>query len=359
MQLANLPGVWPGDSEVPIGPTLRELLDAGAAISPLDAAGICNEVGQTVLALARAGWCHDALSADSIVPGTDGITRLADVEPHLRPMADDCSAVAAWADLVDQVAAAWGGQGKEGFHIVAEAGRHHGMSRALVELGALARALPASGVRRDSIRAAVSQYLADAATRAPLPPAVTSVTHLARRRDDANRESAVGEQPAPKRTSAAEIRFGPGVPAAARADASVAAAPVRRPLRRAQGALLFIGTAALAALLWWWLHRTQPLEVSAVTPVAVDAVLGCDQTADLSVTVRTNGEPGVIEYRWLRSDGTQSPVLVERLADGQYAASLVLHWKVVGRGTFHGQASAVITAPQPLTTSVGFDYICR
>jgi len=191
----------------------------------------------------------------------------------------------------------------------------------------------------------------------PLSPAVTGVTRPARRLSNGSEPGSVAPG-----SGSETVRFGPGVPQviapASSAAGSVAVARASLVKRRVRGFALFLLTAGLTAVLWWWLHRTEPLELSAVTPVGADGVLGCNESAHLQVTVRTNGEAGTIEYRWLRSDGTQSPVLAETIADGQRSATLVLHWKVVGSGTFHGQANAVILQPTPLTATASFDYSC-
>ncbi|MFI1953604.1 hypothetical protein ACH437_17445 [Streptomyces xinghaiensis] len=98
----------------------------------------------------------------------------------------------------------------------------------------------------------------------------------------------------------------------------------------------------------------------AVTGVTVRASGpgGCGTTADVVARVRTNGQPGTIRYRWLRSDGTESGPLVERLVRGQREARLRLKWTFRGEGTVRAAAELRITSPGRRTESAAFTYRC-
>jgi hypothetical protein len=115
--------------------------------------------------------------------------------------------------------------------------------------------------------------------------------------------------------------------------------------------------AVVAFLLW---QRLGPaLSVESVAVRTDPRGPGCDGTADVVGVVRTNGRAGAIDYRWLRSDGTASGPLRERVTRGQREARLHLLWTFRGRGTHQARAELEITSPGAHTGSVRFPYDCR
>lgn len=85
----------------------------------------------------------------------------------------------------------------------------------------------------------------------------------------------------------------------------------------------------------------------------------CDATADVVATVRTNGRAGVLTYRWLRSDGTRSAQLTERVPSGQREARLHLLWTFQGAGTYPAKAELQLVSPTRRTAAAEFTYRCR
>jgi hypothetical protein len=85
----------------------------------------------------------------------------------------------------------------------------------------------------------------------------------------------------------------------------------------------------------------------------------CDGTADVVGVVRTNGEPGTIDYRWLRSDGTTSGTLREKVTQGRREVRLHLLWTFHGQGSHQARAELEITSPAAHTASARFTYDCR
>ncbi|WP_436528679.1 hypothetical protein [Actinoplanes sp. HUAS TT8] len=165
----------------------------------------------------------------------------------------------------------------------------------------------------------------------------------------------------------AEMRFGPGVPAAPAPAAAVpgwpgATPPQRsRPLwRRVVSLLSSLLTLALVAVvgLYLW-QRLQPIEVEGVT-VAVPKPPGnqCNVTVDVIATVRTNGRSGAIRYQWFRSD-TSGGVLTEQVSRGQRSVTLTLRWTFSGTGTTTETATVNIVEPSPIQASTPVDYRCR
>ncbi|WP_369199030.1 hypothetical protein [Streptomyces djakartensis] len=124
------------------------------------------------------------------------------------------------------------------------------------------------------------------------------------------------------------LRFGPGVTVAGRSHRTLPALPQRpapagRRLRRhALPALVVLCVLAFLA----WQRLGPPLTVGAVTVTVRPSTLGCDGTADITGLVTTNGRPGTLTYRWVRSDGTSSGVLEEELVRGRKQARLHLRW---------------------------------
>jgi hypothetical protein len=86
---------------------------------------------------------------------------------------------------------------------------------------------------------------------------------------------------------------------------------------------------------------------------------GCDGTADVVGVVRTDGRPGTLTYRWVRSDGTTSDPLHEKVARGQKQAALHLLWTFHGRGEHRARAELRIVSPSRHTASARFVYACR
>ncbi|MFD8231295.1 hypothetical protein ACFV20_05305 [Streptomyces sp. NPDC059696] len=167
----------------------------------------------------------------------------------------------------------------------------------------------------------------------------------------------------PDRVEGTVLRFGPGVTAAARrrthrtppAAPPPTPAPGPRRLRRhALPALVLVCVLAFLA----WQRLGPPLEVSTVTVTARPTSLGCDATADLVALVTTNGRPGTLSYRWVRSDGTASGVLKEVLARGRTQTRLHLRWTFEGPGHRTARAELRILSGTPRTATAAFTYDC-
>ncbi|MEU1005361.1 hypothetical protein [Streptomyces tibetensis] len=166
----------------------------------------------------------------------------------------------------------------------------------------------------------------------------------------------------PDRVEGTVLRFGPGVTAAVhhRTHRTLPVVPPppapreRRLRRHALPALVVLCVLAFLA----WQRLGPPLSVSTVTVTARPTSLGCDGTADLVALVTTNGRPGTLSYRWIRSDGTASGVLKEVLAQGQRQARLHLRWTFQGTGHRTARAELRILSGTPRTGTTGFTYDC-
>ncbi|MFD6225465.1 hypothetical protein ACFWFZ_01055 [Streptomyces sp. NPDC060232] len=174
---------------------------------------------------------------------------------------------------------------------------------------------------------------------------------------------APAEAVAPDRVEGSVLRFGPGVTAAMPApfplEAAVAAAPA--PRRRGAGlrryTLAAVVLAAVLAYLGW--QRFGPgIEVRDVAVTTDPAGPACDATADVVAVVGTNGRPGTLTYRWIRSDGTKSEELTERVPRGQNEARLHLLWTFQGTGNYQAKAELQLLSPAQRTASVNFTYRC-
>lgn len=192
----------------------------------------------------------------------------------------------------------------------------------------------------------------------------------------------------PDRTEGTVLRFGPGVTAAVarrthrtlgahrtqgaqgalwpqgadRTDRSLPVVPASQAASRRRGwrrhALPALVLVAVLAFLAW--HRLGPsVAVREATVAVTPTVLGCDATADITARVITDGRPGTLTYRWVRSDGTDSEVLEEEVTRGQREARLRLLWTFEGRGRYPARAELRILTPDSRTASVGFAYDCR
>ncbi|WP_327232660.1 hypothetical protein OG349_00625 [Streptomyces sp. NBC_01317] len=177
----------------------------------------------------------------------------------------------------------------------------------------------------------------------------------------------------PDRVEGGVLRFGPGVTALDRthrmSDTTAArwhglpagpdSAPPRTARRRGPRRYLLGAVVLLAVLafLAWQRYGT----TVAVRDVAVHTAggrPGCDGTADIVGVVRTDGRPGTVTYRWIRSDGTTSGELREQLARGQEQAELHLLWTFRGRGDYRADAELRVTAPTRHSAATRFTYHC-
>ncbi|MEU3822291.1 hypothetical protein AB0E74_22100 [Streptomyces sp. NPDC030392] len=137
--------------------------------------------------------------------------------------------------------------------------------------------------------------------------------------------------------------------------------PARRARRYALPALVLL--CVLAFLAWQrYGPRAAVLDVAVRTDGVVPARAatgdGCGGTADVVAVVRTDGRPGTLTYRWLRSDGSTSGVLTERVRRGGREARLHLLWTFSGRGAYEARAELQILTPSRHTAGTTFTYAC-
>ncbi|WP_371680060.1 hypothetical protein [Streptomyces sp. NBC_01276] len=170
------------------------------------------------------------------------------------------------------------------------------------------------------------------------------------------------EDAAPDRVEGSVLRFGPGVTAAMPAPFPLrpaAPAPVRR---RGGGwrryALAAVVLALVLAYLGW--QRFGPgVAVRDVAVTTDPAGPGCDRAADVVAVVHTDGRPGTLTYRWVRSDGTRSEELTERVPRGREEATLHLLWTFRGTGRYAARAELQLVSPVERSAAVDFTYSCR
>ncbi|MFD9304294.1 hypothetical protein ACFWCB_16850 [Streptomyces sp. NPDC060048] len=164
----------------------------------------------------------------------------------------------------------------------------------------------------------------------------------------------------PDRVEGSVLRFGPGVTAALPLPFPVAPAPAppRRPGEWRRYTLAAVILLAVLVYLGW--QRYGPaLEVRDVAVTTAPEGPGCDATADVVAVVRTNGRPGTLTYRWVRSDGTRSEQLTERVPSGRHEARLHLLWTFQGAGTYPAKAELQLISPAQQTAAAEFTYRCR
>ncbi|MFD2688939.1 hypothetical protein ACFS5L_29500 [Streptomyces phyllanthi] len=166
----------------------------------------------------------------------------------------------------------------------------------------------------------------------------------------------------PDRVEGTVLRFGPGVTAAVAhrthrtlpAVPQPSAPPRRSPRRHALPALVLICVIAFLA----WQRHGPSVEVRTVAATSRPAVLGCGDTADIVGLVTTNGRPGTLSYRWIRSDGTRSGVLREVVVRGQRQARVHLLWTFQGKGSYTARAELRVLSPIPHSVTARLTYDC-
>ncbi|MFG2985452.1 hypothetical protein ACGFYQ_30045 [Streptomyces sp. NPDC048258] len=165
---------------------------------------------------------------------------------------------------------------------------------------------------------------------------------------------------APDRVDGSVLRFGPGVTAAAVAPFPVVPGPAvarRRGGLRRYALAAAVLVAVLACLGW---QRYGPgIAVRDVAVTTDPAGPACGGAADVVAVVRTNGRPGTLTYRWIRSDGTRSETLTERVPRGRQEASLHLLWTFQGAGNYPAKAQLELMEPTRRTSAAAeFTYRC-
>ncbi|MFE5522076.1 hypothetical protein ACFQ9Q_30790 [Streptomyces virginiae] len=181
---------------------------------------------------------------------------------------------------------------------------------------------------------------------------------------DATKRMTAPEPVVPDRVEGSVLRFGPGVTASMPApfplDAVTAVVPAPRRRRLAglrRYALAAFVLAGVLAYLGW--QRFGPgIEVQDVAVRTDPKGPDCDAAADVVAVVATNGRPGILTYRWVRSDGTRSEQLTERVPRGQREARLHLLWTFKGTGSYPAKAELQLVSPGQRTAAVDFTYRC-
>ncbi|MEV6400983.1 hypothetical protein AB0M39_40450 [Streptomyces sp. NPDC051907] len=184
---------------------------------------------------------------------------------------------------------------------------------------------------------------------------------------------------APDRVEGEVLRFGPGVTAVVqrrqRESGSTTAVevwhgaslggqiaeppPPRERRRRGLGRYALAATVLLAVLGYLvWERYGQSLDVRGVSASTTAEGPGCDGTADVVGVVETDGHAGDVAYRWVRSDGTRSELLREKVTRGQRQARLHLLWTFHGRGEYQAVAELQIVSPSRHTAVARFAYRC-
>jgi hypothetical protein len=171
----------------------------------------------------------------------------------------------------------------------------------------------------------------------------------------------------PDRVEGEILRFGPGVTAAVHARfrdqtaASVRAEPQAVP-EEPRGGLRQYTLAAVVLVLVLaflaWQRFGPDFAVRDVSAHTTAGTLGCGATADVVGVVRTNGRAGTVTYHWVRSDGTVSRTLHEKVTKGQHVARLHLMWTIRGRGEFQARAELRVSSPSVHVAAARFTYRC-
>ncbi|MDT0309698.1 hypothetical protein RM780_22455 [Streptomyces sp. DSM 44917] len=164
--------------------------------------------------------------------------------------------------------------------------------------------------------------------------------------------------PGPTLREGAVLRFGPGVPAPAAPGWPVPAParPRRRGLLLRRYGLALVVLVAVALFVLW--QRGGPGVTVTGVRVLTPPAPACGGTADVTGLVSTDGNPGTIRYRWVRSDGTTSQTLEERVTRGQREAELHLLWRFEGEGTIRATAELHLLTPTPASATTTFTYTC-
>ncbi|KDN87930.1 hypothetical protein [Kitasatospora cheerisanensis] len=159
-------------------------------------------------------------------------------------------------------------------------------------------------------------------------------------------------------------RFGPGVPPRAAAvwrGEDVPGTPERPKPGRRWDRWLLVPLVIMLVLLGYllWDRHGRPVAVVGVTASSDPAGPGCDGTAVITGTLETDGGAGDLTYRWIRSDGTDSGPITQRVPSGQRRTEVALHWTFQGHGEVSATARLEVLKPGGgAHAETVFDYRC-
>lgn len=167
----------------------------------------------------------------------------------------------------------------------------------------------------------------------------------------------------PDRVEGTVLRFGPGVTAAlSHRSGTPLSAAVPTPTRHPRGGLRRHALPALVLLMviafFAWQRSGTGFATDRVAVTTRNTTVECDSTADIVGVITTNGRPGTLSYRWVRSDGTTSAVLSEVMPGGQKKARVHLLWTFRGEGHYRAQAELHVLSPSRHTATIRFVYDC-
>ncbi|GAA3156475.1 hypothetical protein GCM10010466_54190 [Planomonospora alba] len=385
--------VWLLTAE-PVSPAVGDLLARTPGLpgpDASDAATVLAETAQTLLAVHAAGLAHGAVHPGTVVISPGGAVLLSERgladALHGRPSVP-ARDVTAWAALARGLAATWAADAPRASELLERAAATaatRGLAAARDVLLDGRGLLPSGFPTRERLTETSHRWAVhEAPTGAAHPAGASSPVRAAGAAGEGRHDGdAVTLLRAPEgggsRTGEAVVRFGPGVPtqtAAARiwregrgqaaahgAAASRRARPAaRRRYRTALSAVILALMLAAAALVWLLREPTVPLTVTGVEVRVPKKTLTCGQSATIRGVFTTNGSPGEIRYRWLRSDG--EPVEhTHRAPEGRTEHEVTLRWDVRGKGTFKGTVTLEVLSPVPEGAAVddrkSITYRCR
>jgi serine/threonine protein kinase len=133
--------------------------------------------------------------------------------------------------------------------------------------------------------------------------------------------------------------------------------PRPRPVWR--GVVSTLITAAIVAGVgaYLWERDHQALKITSLKVTAAKESVGCNGTADIIGTIKTNGHGGPIKYQWVRGEEADAPLVVDD-ASGSDTVQVHLEWAFHGRGTGQAVAELRVLDPQQDESSIIFPYSC-
>jgi cell division septation protein DedD len=136
--------------------------------------------------------------------------------------------------------------------------------------------------------------------------------------------------------------------------------PPRRRRRRWRGVLSTVITLALAVgvLGYVWERSHGKLSVDSVQVKSKNQSVGCEGTAHIVGTIKTNGRAGLITYEWLTDPQTPTKVLSATNGSGSKSTQVGFDWALHGKGTGQAVAKLRVLTPDTTEASIFVPYSC-
>jgi hypothetical protein len=115
---------------------------------------------------------------------------------------------------------------------------------------------------------------------------------------------------------------------------------------------------AVGVLGYVWERSHGKLSIDSVRLSAKNKSVGCEGTAHIVATIKTNGRGGRLTYEWLTEPQTPVKVLTATNGSGSKSTQVGFDWAFHGKGTGQAVAKLRVLTPETTEASIFVPYSC-